>query len=399
MLHILRTLLTMWRLVPGLHKNAAAKTRLRRCMLGLFSIVGTEMLMPRLSDCPVKAKRMPEEFAIPEFHGHFKFRKHDFYRVLAAIGLTQQHTRDPIWLRVGSGDTKSVVRSDWALAVLIKRLATGCRYRDVQAVMGGSKTALCVTFLHMLELLFNKYRDRLGDLKFFRHSLPDFVRLLNSLQQKYHSIDCPYDNVIGLVDGHFVATNRPGGDGCVVPNMYDTDVFNGKTRLHGLKYQGLTTPLGICILHGPYGGPESDSGMLELSQIENDLAALTAEWQQQNPASSPLCVYGDSAYRESMHVVKALPWALATAAERELNDIMKPVRVLVEQNFACIGQIAGICHVRLSLGSGPVGMVFPVAVLLTNMYAILYGNTVTCSIEGALDLLSTAITIEDYLAV
>ena len=100
-----------------------------------------------------------------------------------------------------------------------------------------------------------------------------------------------------------------------------------------------------------------------------------------------------------MHVVKALPWALATAAERELNDIMKPVRVLVEQNFACIGQIAGICHVRLSLGSGPVGMVFPVAVLLTNMYAILYGNTVSCSIEGALDLLSTAITIEDYLAV
>jgi hypothetical protein len=60
-----------------------------------------------------------------------------------------------------------VVPSDWALMVLMKRMATGNRYRDVAAVVGGNKTELCVTFLHMLELLHDKYKDRLRNLKFF----------------------------------------------------------------------------------------------------------------------------------------------------------------------------------------------------------------------------------------
>ena len=69
-------------------------------------------------------------------------------------------------------------------------------------------------------------------------------------------------NLIGFIDGHFVATNRPGGDDSFVrPNMYDTDVYNGKTKTHGLKYQAVTMPIGICILDGPFGGPESDAGM------------------------------------------------------------------------------------------------------------------------------------------
>ncbi len=45
--------------------------------------------------------------------------------------------------------------------VLMKRMATGNRYRDVAEVVGGNKTELCVTFLHMLELLHDKYKDRL----------------------------------------------------------------------------------------------------------------------------------------------------------------------------------------------------------------------------------------------
>jgi hypothetical protein len=129
------------------------------------------------------------------------------------------------------------VPADWALMVLIKRLATGGRYRDVAAVLGGGKTVLCNTFLHMLSWMHAKYKDRLCDLKFFRPLVPDFVRLMDNLSMHLNGTPCPFPNLIAFVDGHLVATTRPGGEGCVRPNMYDTDVYNGHKKVHGLKYQ------------------------------------------------------------------------------------------------------------------------------------------------------------------
>ena len=110
----------------------------------------------------------------------------------------------------------------------------------------------------------------------------------------------------------------------------------------------------------------------KLSCVEQDLAAVTAEWSLLDPQSDPLCVYCDNAYHETLYVVKAKAWALANPVQRALNDIMKPVRVLVENDFAVIGQVAGIHHVQLDLGSGPLGMVFPVSTLLTNVYSFSY---------------------------
>ena len=97
---------------------------------------------------------MPDTFPDWEFTGHFKFRPQDFMRVLRALGLTCPDGC-PIFLRIGdNAQCQSVVRSDWAFAVLVKRLATGGRYRDLQAVLGGSKTVLCNTFLYMLTFLY-----------------------------------------------------------------------------------------------------------------------------------------------------------------------------------------------------------------------------------------------------
>lgn len=162
--------------------------------------------------------------------------------------------------------------------------------------------------------------------------------------------------------------------------------------------QGTTLPIGLCLLEGSWGGPEADSTMLGETQLESDLATLSAELQLQDPAAPLLCAYGDNAYAETLHIVRATPDALATLPERWLNDDMKPMRVLVEQNFAVIGQVAGITHVRLSLGSGPIGMVYPVACLLTNIYTLLYGNTITCSVPGAMEVLAR-VSLEEYLHV
>ena len=166
--------------------------------------------------------------------------------------------------------------------------------------------------------------------------------------------------------------------------------------------QGVTLPIGLSVLEGPFAGPEADATMQVRSCLEHDLAQMSAIAQAQDPTVKPLCVYGDSAYRATMHVIPATRHALASPAHKTLNNIMKPMRVIVEQNFACVSQVAGISRVQLSLGSGPmsfcIGKVYPVATLLTNIYTLLYGNTITCSVPGAIDVLHR-ISLEEYLTV
>ena len=180
---------------------------------------------------------------------------------------------------------------------------------------------------------------------------------------------------------------------CLVLNSTDGAIVAG-------SLQGLTLPIGLCVLHGPYGGPESDAGMKRDSGVEDDLRTLSDDLHlhQLLVSPEPLCAYGDNAYMETLHIVRATAWALASQSEKDLNDVMKPVRVLVEQNFAVVSQVSGIVRVKLQLGSGPIGLVYPVATLLTNIYCLLYGNVVACSVPGALEVLST-ITVGEYLDV
>lgn len=214
------------------------KRRLRLLIVAAACAIGCLSIVPRINDCPSRPRRQVSDFNAYEFRGHFKFEKSDLYRVLHAMHLTaEQDQGSPLWMRVGPPGNQSMVPSDWAFMVLMKRMATGNRYRDIAAVMGGNKTELCNTFLHMLEWLHDKYTDRLRDIKFFRPHISDMVQLLDTLCFRHNGVPCPYSSLLGMVDGHLVNCNRPGGAGCVRENMRDRDMFNGKARTHGMKYQ------------------------------------------------------------------------------------------------------------------------------------------------------------------
>jgi hypothetical protein len=199
----------------------------------------------------------------------------------------------------------------------------------------------------------------------------------------------------GLVDGHFQPTCRPGGKGCVNMNAYDHQMFNGKERQHGLKFQAVALPNGLCVLAGPYMGPEHDSTILLMSKIEDELNALTAALG----CLHPLCLYGDCAYADSLHIIRAVPWAHASVAVKALNNYMKPIRVVVEQLFACIDQMCPLLVAKhaLRMGSSPIGLLFPVATLLHNCKTLCYGNTVAASMPGGFDELLDSMTLEQYL--
>ena len=126
--------------------------------------------------------------------GSPRFTKADFYRLLQGFDLAnvyQPHT--PRWIRVGAHGR--LARSDWALMVLLKRMSAAATYKDLRYVLGGSKTMLCDTFLHVLSHVFRLKADRAKSL------LPweDYMLSFTQMMRKKGS---PYGMLVGLVDGH-----------------------------------------------------------------------------------------------------------------------------------------------------------------------------------------------------
>jgi hypothetical protein len=75
-------------------------------------------------------------------------------------------------------------------------------HRDLKCVLGGSKTLLATTFLHMLETMYDTYKERLSDITFFEPVMEQCVDLLNQLCRKHNNINMPHDQIVGFVDGH-----------------------------------------------------------------------------------------------------------------------------------------------------------------------------------------------------
>lgn len=75
------------------------------------------------------------------------------------------------------------------------------------------------------------------------------------------------------------------------------------------------------------------------------------------------------------------------------------VRVLVENLFACIGQLCPLLNSKHAhkMGGSPIGLVFPVATLIYNCHNLLYGSTMAASVPGAFEMLASAMTLEEYL--
>jgi hypothetical protein len=139
-------------------------------------------------------------------------------------------------------------------------------HRDLKCVLGGSKTLLATTFLHMLETMYDTYKEHLSDITFFEPVMEQYVDMLNQMCRKHNNINMTHDQIVGFVDGHlqvlltshehqlvivcthhsplhygcvspkmpnthpFQAFNRSGGASCVHRNLFDRDVFSGKTR-------------------------------------------------------------------------------------------------------------------------------------------------------------------------
>ena len=117
---------------------AVVRKRRRVMRMLQLALLGARVLwtLPRSQHAAHVPAKYAENFTDVEFKDHFRFEKQDFVQILGAMGLCSAHDKtQPAWIRVGRRGRHSVVRTDWMLMVLCKRLSSTASYKVGHALV------------------------------------------------------------------------------------------------------------------------------------------------------------------------------------------------------------------------------------------------------------------------
>ena len=282
----------------------------------------------------------------------FRFEKEHIPLLRAELGL-------PIELK---GDNGCAFSGEEGLCVLLRRLAYPNRLSDLTYLFERSSVELSLMFNKTLSFVHEENSNLLKNLNqaWLSHAN------LDSFAQSISDAGAPLTNCWGFIDG----TVRP----ICRPSLHQRIVFNGHKRVHGLKFQIVSTPNGmIANLFGPMEGKRHDSGMLRESGLLQQLdVAMT------KPDGHVYSLYGDPAYPLRPHLLAPFRGAALTDEEEQFNKRMSSVRVTVEWLFGKIlSNFAFVDYKKnQKLYLQPVGKYYDVAALLTNCHTCLYGSEV-----------------------
>ena len=177
----------------------------------------------------------------------------------------------------------------------------------------------------------------------------------------------PLENCWGFIDGTVRPICRPGQNQRLV--------YNGHKRVHGLKFQSVSTPNGmIANLYGPMEGKRHDAGMLRESGLMDQL-----EQHMTMADSTIFSLYGDPAYPLRPHLLAPYRGGIITPDQALFNKRMSTVRVTVEWAFGKVLSIFAFVDYKKNkkLYLQPVGKYYSVASILTNCHTCMYGSVVS----------------------
>jgi hypothetical protein len=297
----LKKMARMWALVAMLTALSITEPRLR----------------PHSDDFPAPKSHM--QFSEEEFVFNFRFRRHDFMRVLELMGFTDEFG-SPKQLEFGRPGHGNKPMSDWALMVVLKRLCSTGALEDVCRVVGGSRSYVSEVFIWMVDEIFRMYGHRVQDLHAWREWFPDFAA-------HYREAGSPYENMIGMIDGHFEIVMRPGGAACINENVCDRDLYSRNHKEHGLTYQVVAFPNGCLMFWGPWPGKRHDANVLRWSGILETMKDV------KDILGETFYFYGDAAYPLNEFIQRAIkkpPGQQMNRPQRLLNAIMSRFRIVVE---------------------------------------------------------------------
>jgi hypothetical protein len=166
---------------------------------------------------------------------------------------------------------------------------------------------------------------------------------------------------IGFLDG----TLRP----ICRPSRGQRACYNGKDRVHGLKYLAISDPTGLVLyMYGPIEGRHHDSYLVLEGRLHELLGRAFPD---------RTLVFADSAFALHRTVLPAYrSFYLDNPASVELNRAISSVRIGIEWAFKHIAAefafLSSVSQQRVLLM--PLAKHYRVATLLSNAITSLYGN-------------------------
>lgn len=188
-----------------------------------------------------------------------------------------------------------------ALPLFLFRLAHAHTWYNLERDFAPRQSSAREIFYHVLEHIW----------ELFHHLLtgPNVVttraELLRSAAAISAKLGIPLPVVMGFVDGKLYEVDSP---------VYGQEsIYNGKDRIHALKYQAALHACGLLMnFAGAYAGRRHDAFMWAESSFEELLNAVLQ--------GVPLVLFGDSAYPRGPRMLKPYVGRILTAAQLAFND-------------------------------------------------------------------------------
>lgn len=287
-----------------------------------------------------------EGMADYECEQQFRFKKADIPRLRDALGLQEM-------VRL---DNRAIVDSIEAVCMLLRRLSFPNRLSDLVPIFRRPESTISRTVHHLLDHIISNFRHALS----LDHSCT--AERLDRYCKALVDAGCPLDRCFGFIDGTLVPTCRPGDNQEVA--------YNGHKRVHGLKFQSVTTPDGLLRdFHGPYEGQRHDAAILNESGLLDRLQAIC-------DTHGRYFIYGDPAYPVTPLIMVGYKGNRITRQQEEFNRAMSRIRISVEWGFSILKRKWAFIDYEkdLMIWLNCPGKLIMVAAILTNCHNCLYGN-------------------------
>ena len=299
------------------------------------------------------------------FVSHFRFEKHEVHTIIAALGL-------PEYIKSSERDKGSAVE---VFCLMCMKWAYPTRFCSLIRTFGRSAPGMSRLIKALRILLYERYSNAL------RNPAP-----LSAAQCATYAAaiecKCGMPVVVGFIDGTVREICKPV--------VLQGPLYNGKDRIHALKYQAINTPDGtIRHLAGPYPGSRHDQFMLHESGILDWMSKFPALPLGVNPV-----IYADAGYSITPGIEVPYHDAEINAQHAAYNNAMSSARISIEWEFGAILRhwaSLGFKPQQQLLSQRKIGQIYFVAALLTNFANCCRPNTTSKYFRCA------APSLDDYL--
>lgn len=244
----------------------------------------------------------------------FRFRPREIGRIADVIGFHAETTRR-------CGYCCDLVT---AACIVMRRLASPCRWHDLEDTFGMRYYVLSEVFWEALEGFIEGHGHLLQS---FRHDL--MTERAHIYAESITAQGSPLDSCVGFIDCTKIQMHRPGA-----LNANQRVVYSGHKRSHCLVYQSISTPDGLIFhMFGPEVGRRHDITLYRQAGMDDILRdSLLIDDRQ-------FYIYGDPAYILRPWLQVAFNTSFSNASHLNHNASMSSVRESVEWSYKDLKQM------------------------------------------------------------